>query len=445
MRTNGSAELPARVGLARRVLAFAGLPFLSLITPFLFLPILARVAGADAWLAFAVGQSSGGFFALLVALGYNTVGPPMVAVSAIDARPNLLAQSLRARLLVWMPSTLLAVAVAVIVAPASHRTEAALMAVAATMTGLSSAWYMIGLGRAGAIAVYEIAPRMIATVAAAAIVLTGGAVIWYPILLIAALVVSVGGYSARTLTGAQLKAGGWRDLSSVFRSNRAATATELAGGAYNSLAVTFVGASATTAQAASYVSGDKLYRIGQYSVSALGNALQGWVVENGTAEFGSRIRKAFLLHLALGLLGFAAFALLGPWLSELLFGAEVAIDQMTALGLGAATLGISLGTALGRITLIGMGANRAFLASVLLAACVGVPAIILLSYAFGAAGGAWGLAIGELVSVTAQAVSVLWLRRRAGGLVVRVRSGESDTVETPDRTGDDQYLTEEER
>ena len=39
---------------------------------------------------------------------------------------------------------------------------------------------------------------------------------------------------------------------------------------------------------------------------------------------------------------------------------------------------------------------------------------------FGAAGGAWGLAAGELVSVTAQAVSVLVLRRRAGGLVVDV-------------------------
>lgn len=442
MRSQRSVDASERAGFARRILAFAGLPFLSLITPFLFLPILARVAGADAWLAIAIGQSSGGFFALVVALGYNTIGPPMVAVTQAETRPNLLAQSLRARLLVWMPSTLLAVAVAVIVAPASHRVEAGLMAVAMTLTGLSSAWYMIGLGRAGAIALYEIAPRIIGTVAAAVIVITGGLVIWYPILLIAAMIVSVVGYSARTISGAQLRASRWRDIRGVFRTNRAAAATELAGGAYNSLAVTFVGASATTAQAAAYVSGDKLYRIGQYSVSALGNALQGWVVESGSEEFGKRIRKALLLHLALGLLGFAAFALLGPWLSGLLFGAEVAIDQLTALGLGVATLGIALGTALGRITLIGMGANRAFLASVLLAACVGVPAIILLSSAYGAAGGAWGLATGELVSVTAQAVSVLWLRRRAGGFVVAVRSGASGTVETPGRPGDGPYGTE---
>jgi hypothetical protein len=47
------------MALAPRVLAFAGLPFLSLLTPFLLLPILARVAGAEAWLAIAIGQSVG--------------------------------------------------------------------------------------------------------------------------------------------------------------------------------------------------------------------------------------------------------------------------------------------------------------------------------------------------------------------------------------------------
>ncbi len=429
----GSGETP-RDPLFRRILGFAGLPFLSLITPFLFLPILARVAGADAWLAIAVGQSSGGFFGLIVGLGYSTVGPQMVAVASELHRPRLLALSLRARLVVWVPSAALAVTVAVLIAPATHRVEAGSMAVAMTMTGLSSAWYMIGLGRAGSIAIYEIAPRIVATIAAAIVVLTGGPVLWYPILLIVALIASVGGYTAKIVGVRDLASGTWADVRSVLARNRAAVATEVAGGAYNSLAVALVGASATATQAASYVSGDKLYRIGQYSVSALGNALQGWVVERGSDEFGSRIRRAFLLHLMLGLLGLVAFALLGPWLSDLFFGPGVAIDEMTALGLGLATLGIALGTALGRITLIGMGANRAFLTSVLIAASVGVPAIIVLSSTFGAAGGAWGLAIGELSSVTAQAISVCLLWRRTRSFRVSphllARSASSETTDS---------------
>jgi O-antigen/teichoic acid export membrane protein len=408
-----------RAAFVKRLIGFAGLPFLSLITPLLFLPILARVAGADVWVAFAVGQSIGGFFALIVALGYNTVGPPMVARSSQESRPQVLAISLRARLMVWVPFTLIAVVLTTLIAPASHQLEASLMATAMTLTGLSSAWYMIGLGKPGVIVMFEIAPRILATLASAAIVLSGGSVLWYPILLILAIMSGVGAYARGALGAGNWAATRWRDILPVLRSNRAATVTEVAGGAYNSLAVSFVGASAPAAQAAAYVSGDKLYRMGQYSVSALGNSLQGWVVESGPQEFGRRIRVSFLLHFGLGLLGGATFALLGPWLSMVLFGPEVAINEMTALGLGVATMGIALGTTLGRITLIGMGANRAFLASVVLAACFGVPSIVLLSQAYGAAGGAWGLAIGECVSVIAQTLSVMWLRRRAarGGLV----------------------------
>lgn len=90
-----------------------------------------------------------------------------------------------------------------------------------------------------------------------------------------------------------------------------------------------------------------------------------------------------MLHLVLGLLG-----LLG-------------------LGLGAAALGIALGTALGRVILIGLEARRDFMVSVITGAAVGIPAVLVLAGTFGAAGGAWGLALAELVSVACQAVFVV--------------------------------------
>lgn len=410
--------MTARGSFAKRILGFAGLPFLSLITPFLFLPILARVAGADAWLAIAVGQSSGGFFALIVALGFNTVGPPLIALAEPSIRPRLLATSVQARLLVWLPSALLAGAIAAVVSPSDYRVDAATMAIAMSLTGLSSSWFMIGLGRASLIAIYEISPRIVATVIAAVIVLNAGDVLWYPALLVVASLLSVSLFAIRTAGVAELMRGDKHAVREVFRANRSAVTTEVAGGAYNSLAVTFVGATAASAQAAAYVSGDKLYRIGQYSVSALGNALQGWVVEAGDAEFGPRIRRSLAVHAVLGIAGLAAFAVLGPWLSGLLFGSEVAIDQSTAVGLGVATLGIALGTSLGRITLVGMGARRQFMLSVLLAAAIGVPAILVLSATYGAAGGAWGLAIGETVSVFTQAMFVWRIRAKTGAFLV---------------------------
>lgn len=405
---------PVGHGLGRRVLAFAGLPFLSLVTPFLFLPILARVAGADAWLAIAVGQSIGGFFALAVALGYNTVGPALVALTPPEARPGVLLSSIRARLIVFVPSAILAAVIASIVVPAGYGLEGALMSLATVLSGLSSAWYMIGLGRAGLIAVFEILPRMLATIAAA-VLLVYSSVLWYPVLLLVASVASVLGFAIRTL--------GWRGLGrpadtsirQTFRFNRTAVATELASGAYNSLAVTFVGLTAATASAASYVVGDKLYRIGQYSVSALGNALQGWVVEHDRTWFAERAKRSFLLHGALGLLGLLGFSLLGPRLSELLFGERIAINEVTAIGFGVATLLIALGTTLGRVTLVGLGARREFMTSVFIGAAVGIPALLVLSAHFGAAGGAWGLASGEFASVTSQSIFL----RKAWGRVPR--------------------------
>lgn len=397
---------PPSPGLARRVVGFAGLPFLSLITPFLFLPLLARIAGADAWLAVAVGQSAGAFAALVASLGYHTVGPTLVARAATAERPEVLRESLAARILLVGPAAAVAATVAVLVAPAGHGIEAALMSLALALSGLSASWYMVGLGRVGHIVAYELAPRIVATLVAAIVLILTEAVVWYPVLLIAAALGGTLAYLIRTL-GRHLLRLRRGDAGRMLRANASAMAIELAGGAYNSLAVTFVGATATVAQAAAYVSGDKIYRMSQYAASALGNATQGWVVDDGGARFAERARRALLAHGILGVLAFAGFAILGPWLTGVLFGEVVAIDQMTALGLGAASFGIAVGTGLGRVVLVALGARRDFLVCVLLGAAAGVPAILVLAATYGAAGGAWGLAIGELVSVTAQTIAVV--------------------------------------
>jgi O-antigen/teichoic acid export membrane protein len=394
------------VSLLRRILAFAGLPFLSLITPFLFLPILARVAGAEAWLAIAIGQSIGAFAALVVALGYNTIGPTTVALEPAPTRSAILGRSIRPRLALFAPASAVAATLAALVAPGDYRLDAALMAVALTMSGLSSSWYMIGLGRASLIVFYELLPRILATVVSAVALLLLGQVTWYPALLIAAALIGSGAFVWATVGTRSLTISAPGSIRREFTANRSALTTELAAGAYNSLAITFVSLAAPAAQAAAYVSGDKLYRVGQYSASALGNALQGWVVENNRRDFRRRALIAILLHAALGLVGLLAFALVGPWLSGALFGREVAISTATAIAFGCAALGISLGTVLGRVILVGLGARREFMLSVVAGAAVGIPAVLGLASAFGAAGGAWGLVLAEAVSVTCQAVFV---------------------------------------
>lgn len=413
------AAVPPTVGgrraLARRVLAFAGVPFLSLLAPFLFLPLLARLAGADAWVAIALGQSVGGFAALVAGLGYATLAPPIVAVATAMERRRLVATSVHARTPAWLLAGAAGVVVAVLLAPESARAEAGAMAAAMSLAALAPTWYWIGVGRALPILWSEVLPRMAATLAATGILLAGGGALWYPALLAVAMAAGPAVVYAR-VAGRELARVVRAEVATVLRTHPPAVVAETAGGAYNALAVTFVTAAAPVAEAARYVSGDKTYRIGQYSVTALGNALQGWVAEGlrDRALLAHRIRTAVLLHLALGGAGLLAFALLGPWLTRVLFGDAVAIDPLTALGFGVASLGISLGTACGRIGLVTLGARHAFMVCVLAASALGVAGLLVGASVWGAPGAAWGLGIAELASGLGQGLVLLAVWRRRG-------------------------------
>src|SRR5690606_24000105 len=342
------------MALVRRLLSFSTIPAFSALIPFLVLPILARAAGVDAWVAIAVGQSVGGFLALAVALGLNVQGPTLVALAPATERPELFARGTRARILLLGPALVLGAVVSWLLAPEGSGMDAALMAVAITLGGLTSSWYLIGLGTPLPLIGFELLPRAIATGVGGLLVLAGGsALVWtYPALLIVAIVGGVLGYASRVVPLRELFTQ-WQGTFRFARTQLSAAATETVSGAYTALAVSIVTFGASTAQAGLYVSGDKLWRMGQTVIGAQGNALQGWVVEENRAYFGHRARRAPMLHGVLGGVGLAAFALLGPWLTEALF--DVGIDRTTALLFGVATLCLSLSTATGRHVLIAWG------------------------------------------------------------------------------------------
>jgi O-antigen/teichoic acid export membrane protein len=387
--------------LARRLLSFSTIPAISALIPFLVLPILPRAAGAEAWVAIAVGQSVGGFLALVVALGLNVQGPTLVALAPAEARADLFARGTRARILILFPTLVVGAVASWALAPAGSGLDAALMAVAITLGGLTSSWYLIGLGTPLPLIGFELLPRAIATgLGGVAVMIGGSGLVWtYPTLLIVAI---VGGVLRELMTG-------WRSALRFARTQLSAAGTEAVSGAYTALAVSIVTLGASTAQAAVYVSGDKLWRMGQTVIGAQGNALQGWVVENDRAHFGDRARRALLLHGILGITGLCVFAGLGPWLTSFLF--VNGIDHLTALCFGIATFCLSMSTATGRHVLIAWGRPRLVFASVVLGAIVGVPTSLALASVLGAVGGSIGLAAAEASVLVAQIVMILMSRR----------------------------------
>jgi O-antigen/teichoic acid export membrane protein len=396
--------------LARRLLSFSTIPAISALIPFLVLPILPRAAGAEAWVAIAVGQSVGGFLALVDALGLNVQGPTLVALAPAEARADLFARGTRARILILFPTLVVGAVASWALAPAGSGLDAALMAVAITLGGLTSSWYLIGLGTPLPLIGFELLPRAIATgLGGVAVMIGGSGLVWtYPTLLIVAIVGGVLGYARRVVPLRELMTG-WRSALRFARTQLSAAGTEAVSGAYTALAVSIVTLGASTAQAAVYVSGDKLWRMGQTVIGAQGNALQGWVVENDRAHFGDRARRALLLHGILGITGLCVFAGLGPWLTSFLF--VNGIDHLTALCFGIATFCLSMSTATGRHVLIAWGRPRLVFASVVLGAIVGVPTSLALASVLGAVGGSIGLAAAEASVLVAQIVMILMSRR----------------------------------
>ncbi|MFC3397201.1 hypothetical protein ACFOEP_01620 [Microbacterium amylolyticum] len=242
------------MSLAKRLLSFSTIPAFSALIPFLILPVLSRAAGTEAWVAVGVGQSVGGFLALAVSLGLNVTGPTLVSLAAPDERPRMFARGTRARIALAVPAALVGALVAAWLAPEKEALAAALMAVAITLGGLTASWYLIGLGTPLPLIGFELVPRAAATAAGGVIVVLGGPVWSYPVLLIIAVVGGIAAYASRVMSLSDLMRG-WRESARFARRQLSAAGTETVSGAYTALAVSLVTMGASTAQAASYISG----------------------------------------------------------------------------------------------------------------------------------------------------------------------------------------------
>lgn len=394
--------------MSRRIGAFAGVPLLSAVVPFFLLPFISRIGGADAWASLGVGQSLGSIVAIVAASGWTLVGPAMVSSTPQGPeRTRLLAASLVTRGAVALSCVAPLAAITWAVTPGSHKDLAVWMAIAQSLAALSPAWYCIAVGDALRIAIYDVMPRMVALFAATPFLLLGGPLELYPLALVLSALAGPAAYSWRhnsrdDFAGLLRPTAILRELAGL----KAAIGTTLSAGAYASTPVLIVGTFANVTSAASYVSADRLYKIGLMAITALGNSLQGWVAEHN-ADRGRRLAFSLFAHTALGFGGLAVFAVLGPYLSAVIFGDAVAANWMTCIWLGMATLLVSINTSLGSHGLVPRGRVRMVFRSTILGAVIGLPLMAYLTYRFGGSGCAAGLAVGEFVVAVMQALALV--------------------------------------
>lgn len=384
--------------VARRLAGFTGWPLLSLVTPLVATPIIARLAG-DGWSSIVTAMSIGTFGMSATTWGWSFIGPARVAQAPLAERPGIYAESIRSRLLmslIVMPLVILATA---LLATPSMRWQAVLIACAFTLGGMSPQWYCIGVGKPTLLGIFDTLPRVIGTVISVPIMVWTGSILPYPLALIAVMSVTFWLFPHFIFkhgdTAQPFPHFTWSQAWASIQSMTSVASTNLIGVAYAYAPVPLATAMLSSLTSSQFASGDQLYRYALFAVTALGNALQGWTLEIEGLPGRRRQTAAIVLHSLLALLGGGALMALGPWASGLLFGQSVATSFPIAIWYGVAFIFICASTPFLRNLLIPNDGQRLVLVATGVSAVVGLGIMFFGGFNNHAATISAGMAISE--------------------------------------------------
>ena len=399
--------------MLRRLTGFTVLPLLSLVTPFLLLPVVARVAGADGWSSVVSGQAVGTFGATVVFWGgTSSARCRRRAPPTRSTRTDLYAASLRTRLLLLVLVVPVVVVVTALVAQPGYRVVAASMGVATALLGLSPAWFGIGVGQPLILFWFDTVPRVAAALVAVPVVLVTRAIWSYPLLLVVATVVGLVAFQRRHAPGAD-----WSPLPAgravrELRAQGSTAAINLVATAYASTPAPIATATFAAGPSSRLSSADSVYRLGLFAVTATGNAFQGWTLEPDVVDRRRRHLAAVAAHVVLGLLGGAFLVVLGPWVTGLLFGGAVAAPRDVCAAYAVSFLLISASSPAIRNLLVPDGQTRLVLVWTSVSAVVGVVVMVATAASGWLAGVAWGMAASEAALLLGLLLPALRVLRR---------------------------------
>ncbi|KRC60461.1 hypothetical protein ASE14_05425 [Agromyces sp. Root81] len=366
------------------------------------IPAVIILAGADAWAAIAIAQAVAGFAFVIAVFGWGVTGPTRVAALPSEQRGGYYLGSLVSRgwltLLVTPPSIVLAA----LMQP-DYVLLVALTVTSGIIAALGAGWFFVGERSPTRFLLLDTLPRTVGTiVGAGALMLTHDAV-WF------AGVQGAGALCATVLSSISIlrRYRGWRlDLRPVpaFRRLRGQTpevAMSATSAVYVNLPIIVVQLMLPQA-VATFALAERIMRLALYSTRPIVQMAQGYVPATPPEEQLRRARLVVKAALVLGLLGTAAYTLLGPWIGDLLSGGELSIDLALAASFGLA-LGALLASQLtGFACLTAFERTRTLAVSTIAGAVVGGILLVPLAFLIGLPGVALAMAAAELAVLAVQ-------------------------------------------
>lgn len=360
-----------------RLTGFSLLPLISLVTPLLLLPVIASIVGSAGVASVVSGQAIGTFAATVLMWGWSFEGPVAVAQASGAVERGLIYQrSVRDRIVLAVLVLPVASLIAAWVATPEFWIDAVAMTLAVGLTGLSPAWFCVGLGQPALSGLYDTVPRAAATIVAVPILFLTQAVWPYAVLTTVVTTVSLMLFHRRVVGGQARLPGGWlAAFPSIWR-QRHTGAINIGASAYASTPSPIATVTNPGFGASSLATADSLYRFSLAAIIAVANALQSWVLDPAADRPRRRQVAALLAHAALGVVGVITFSALGPWATSVLFAGRAQASVEVSFYYGLAFFFISTGTPLVRNLLLPAGRQATVLRWTLISALCGVGAML---------------------------------------------------------------------
>jgi len=383
--------------LLLRLAGFGSLPLIASLSPLLVLGVVARACSPDEWAALGIGQAVGSFATVAVTFGWTMVGPPAVATAASpDDRRDLYVVSWWVRVGAATLVIPAAVVLSVVLAP-SAPVLAAAMCTSTALTGLSMAWFAVGIGRPRTAAAFDVLPRLAALAAGAVAVVVTAEPVWFPVCAGAGTLLALHAFHRRLIGRLVPPWPGWASVLRALRRSAPGAAVMSVGSVYTSAPVPVASLIGAADQVARMSSADRVYRYSLFAVSSLADALQSWVLERGVRD--RRQSVAIVGHAVLASAGGGALVLLGPLATELLFGAALGSSRAVFAGYGLAFFFVCLSTPFVRNILVPLGHARAVLAANVAGLVTGASVLVPATAAAGVPGVSLAFAATEGVTM----------------------------------------------
>lgn len=388
---------PIMASLAR-LASFALTVGVGTIVGLISIPVITGIAGAQLWAVQAMAQSVSIMFGILVAFGWGTTGPSMVAAADKAVRPQLFLDSLVSRGYLFLIAAPAMTAVMIVLQPA-HILLVVLASIAYLLPFLGGNWYFIGEAKPKRLFIFDALPQFSGTLVGLAVLALTREIVW---LVATQLLFNL---LALTLTcrviiqPSQTKIVPNFSLRQAFgrlAHQRHGVVTAATGSLYVNLPLVAVNLF-LPAQLGIYLMADRIFRYGVLALSPLLQFIQGWIPEGGRENLRHRLLRSAQVAPLFGLLGGMGIFLLAPVASEVLSNGLVVFPGSLSAAVGLMFFSVAVSQILGLACLVSVGQGKILVQSTVLGAVCGAPAIIIAALFTDVTGVAWAVAVSEVL------------------------------------------------